>query len=89
MWNHTIRIITSTGIMYHYAGTSISRYGKVSFLGNMVLAFSGGSKEDTDSDGISDAEEISIGTNINEWDTDGDGLSDGEEISMGTVPTIP
>lgn len=35
---------------------------------------------DTDSDGISDGQELAIGTDPKGADTDGDGLSDGEEI---------
>lgn len=37
---------------------------------------------DSDSDGLSDAEEIAIGTNINIIDTDNDGLSDYEEVNI-------
>lgn len=35
---------------------------------------------DTDNDGLSDQEEISLGTNINSVDTDNDGLFDREEV---------
>ncbi len=35
---------------------------------------------DTDGDGLSDSEEMAIGTDINKVDTDGDGLSDYEEV---------
>ncbi|MFZ4648596.1 MAG: hypothetical protein ACOYMB_03085 [Patescibacteria group bacterium] len=35
---------------------------------------------DTDSDGLSDQEEILLGTDINKVDSDGDGLSDYEEV---------
>ena len=35
---------------------------------------------DTDSDGLSDAEEENLGTNLNSTDSDGDGLSDYEEV---------
>ena len=41
---------------------------------------------DQDNDGISDKEEIALGTNINNADSDGDGLTDGEEVSLGTNP---
>ena len=37
---------------------------------------------DTDSDGLPDAEEKVLGTNINLADTDGDGLSDKEEVKI-------
>lgn len=46
---------------------------------------------DTDSDGLSDDDEINIyGTNPNNPDTDGDGLTDGDEVnSTGTDPLDP
>ncbi|MFO7696054.1 MAG: FG-GAP-like repeat-containing protein, partial [Anaerolineae bacterium] len=46
---------------------------------------------DLDGDGLSTAQEASLGTNPNLWDTDGDGLSDGYEWSnrahLGCDPT--
>jgi len=44
---------------------------------------------DDDNDGISDEEEIIIGTNPLIADTDSDGISDGEEIERGTDPLVP
>jgi len=41
---------------------------------------------DTDGDGLSDKEEIEIGTDPTKADTDGDGVSDKEEIEAGTDP---
>jgi hypothetical protein len=43
---------------------------------------------DQDNDGISDKEEIVLGTNINNSDSDGDGLTDGEEVTLGTNPLL-
>jgi len=40
-----------------------------------------------DSDGLSDAQELAIGTNPNNPDTDGDGIDDGTEV--GVIPTSP
>ncbi|MCL4210089.1 MAG: hypothetical protein KJZ68_05455, partial [Phycisphaerales bacterium] len=37
---------------------------------------------DTDSDGLTDADEIALGTDPNKPDTDGDGLLDGTEVEM-------
>jgi len=41
---------------------------------------------DTDGDGLSDEEEIALGTDPFKADTDGDGYDDGEEVSAGTDP---
>ena len=43
-------------------------------------------KLDSDNDGLSDAEENKIGTDINNPDTDNDGYSDGEEVKNGFNP---
>lgn len=49
-----------------------------------VITFS---ELDTDSDGLSDADELQIGTDISNPDTDEDGLDDGEEVNQyGTNP---
>jgi len=41
---------------------------------------------DTDGDGLTDEEEIALGTDPFKTDTDGDGYDDGEEVSAGTDP---
>jgi Tol biopolymer transport system component len=47
-------------------------------------------QQDTDGDGLTDAEEMQIGTDPNNPDTDGDGLLDGEEVkTYGTDPLKP
>ena len=44
-------------------------------------------EEDTDNDGLSNIEEIRIGTDLSQSDTDSDGLKDGDEINLyGTNP---
>lgn len=48
-----------------------------------------GESEDTDGDGLSDAEEVDIGTDPLDADTDGDGWSDGEELDWNTDPLKP
>lgn len=46
-------------------------------------------KEDIDEDGLSNADEVAVGTNPLRKDTDGDGLADGEEINQyGTDPIL-
>src|SRR5690606_7927755 len=41
---------------------------------------------DSDGDGLTDEEEIRLGTDPTDPDTDGDGLTDGEEVALGTNP---
>jgi hypothetical protein len=48
-----------------------------------LTIFSGG---DSDGDGLTDEEEIALGTNPFKADTDGDGYNDGEEVNAGTDP---
>jgi thiol-disulfide isomerase/thioredoxin len=44
---------------------------------------------DSDGDGLSDAEELALGTDPYDADSDGDGQTDGEEVANGTSPTNP
>lgn len=46
------------------------------------------SQKDTDSDGITDAEEQQLGTDINKADTDGDGYTDKQELDAGYDPLV-
>lgn len=64
--NGFIRVQTEGG-----ASGYVSQYSGVAEVANAT---------DTDGDGLSDAEEATLGTNPNKADTDGDGLSDGVEV---------
>ena len=44
---------------------------------------------DSDGDGLSDGQEVALGTNPKLADTDGDGQSDGAEVAKGTNPLDP
>ena len=43
---------------------------------------------DDDNDGLSDADEITTGTDPLKADTDGDGINDGDEIAQGRDPSV-
>ena len=43
---------------------------------------------DSDGDGLSDDEELALGTDPNNRDSDGDGLSDGDEVAAGSDPLV-
>ena len=43
--------------------------------------------DDPDADGLTNAEEVSMGTDPANPDTDGDGVNDGDEVDEGTNPT--
>ena len=46
-------------------------------------------RSDSDNDGLTDAQELALGTNPLSSDTDGDGRTDLEEIQQGLLPTQP
>ncbi len=48
-----------------------------------------GDNPDFDGDGLSDLEELAIGTNPCHWDTDGDKMCDGWEVMMNLNPLMP
>jgi uncharacterized protein (TIGR02217 family) len=59
-------------------------------LGGMaVTAIGVASSLDSDGDGLTDDEEILLGTDPNNSDTDGDGVNDGDEVDGGSDPLDP
>jgi hypothetical protein len=44
---------------------------------------------DSDADGLPDAKEVAIGSNLRHPDSDGDGVSDGREFDFGADPMVP
>jgi hypothetical protein len=42
---------------------------------------------DSDNDGLTDTQEVDLGTDPENADSDGDGLEDGAEVALGTDPT--
>jgi len=82
--------------------TSVSSFGFALFAGSENLFVSSSDNVffdnfilktnktiiDSDSDGLNDEEELSLGTDPQNADTDDDGLSDGQETTAGTNPLI-
>lgn len=66
-WTNEGTVLQGTGAVL---GTTLPATGTRMFLRIQVTDV------DTDSDGVTDWEEIQAGTNRNLWDTDGDGISD-------------
>jgi hypothetical protein len=73
---------------YHYGYDAAGNLTTVAVEAGTPAPPPGGANPnaDTDGDGISDYQEISLGTNPSVVDTDGDGLSDSQEIQAGTNP---
>lgn len=65
-------------------GDTVSDYIEVVVLGTDPLKKDG--HLDTDGDGLTNAEEIDLGTNPGDADTDADMLADSEELDLGTDP---
>jgi hypothetical protein len=86
----------SASTTYFYNVTSCDSAGNCNTTGNSSqLPFnfttlpsgSTGGSTDTDGDGLTDVEEVSIyGTNASAADTDGDGYLDGQEVAVGSNP---
>ncbi|MFZ3137149.1 MAG: alpha/beta fold hydrolase [Thermodesulfovibrionales bacterium] len=72
-WASDSGIITSI-----YAVSAVKANGTESFLSNMV------ENNDRDHDGLTDEQELALGTDPANPDTDGDGIKDGEEYVRGT-----
>jgi hypothetical protein len=73
-------VIQVPGFVYFYLQTV---NGALSFYANMA------GNVDTDSDGLTDIEELLIGTDPRNPDTDSDGMSDGWEVDHGFDPLTP
>ncbi len=80
--------------------SGLTQYGRPLFFGDVTIRLSyvapipltpiGPSTPiDTDGDGLSDEDENTIGTDINNPDTDGDGIDDKTEVDNGTDPLTP
>ncbi len=79
-----IRVVGTEG------GTASGGFLGVFELAVLTETTGGGGGDDTDGDGLTDAEETgTYGTDPTKADTDGDGISDGEEVQVtGTDPKV-
>jgi uncharacterized repeat protein (TIGR02543 family) len=83
---------TRTGYVFQgwfTAATGGTAYDFSSPVDHAMVLHAHWSIADTDGDGISDLDEIALGTDPTNSDTDGDGISDSDEIALGTDPTNP
>ncbi|HEV8241455.1 MAG TPA: LamG-like jellyroll fold domain-containing protein [Thermoanaerobaculia bacterium] len=69
-------------VTYYFAVSAVTNSGDESFLIGQVA------NDDQDGDGLSDTEELVIGTSVTVADTDNDGLGDGDEVPRGTNPLV-
>ena len=67
------------GVAYRFGGGGNSSGSAVSSSGAAALA---GLPKDSDGDGLTDEEEIRLGTDPFNKDTDGDGVTDGDEVKI-------
>jgi hypothetical protein len=82
----------TAGAIGHYALAATNASGNSTFiisLSNSFCVSSGSDGIDLDGDGLSDAQEIAIGTDACTADTDGDGFTDGVEVATGSDPLDP
>jgi YD repeat-containing protein len=91
----TLSLTTSTNASGSFAVVATTATGSSSVFPTQANRFSvvsssvSGSNVDSDGDGLSDAQEILIGTDPFNPDTDGDGFSDGVEVASGSDPLDP
>lgn len=67
-------------VTYYFAVSAVANSGDESFLVGQLA------NDDQDGDGLSDTDELVVGTSLTVADTDNDGLGDGDEVPRGTNP---
>jgi YD repeat-containing protein len=91
----TLSLTTSTSAFGNFVAVATTATGSSSVFPTQANRFSVvrssaiAGNVDSDGDGLSDAQEILIGTDPFNPDTDGDGFSDGVEVASGSDPLDP
>jgi len=89
----TIGVTTSTTAHGKFTLTATNASGSSSpfptSANSLSVVNASASNVDSDGDGLSDAQEIMLGTDPFNPDTDGDGFSDGVEVASGSDPLNP
>jgi parallel beta-helix repeat protein len=83
---------SGVGILVRASGIARINRGRLRFEANRGVDILGPVTDvfvDTDGDGLSDADEVCLGTDPRNPDTDGDGLRDGFEVRHGFAPHEP
>ena len=70
-------------------GDGLSDFLEITRLGYDPLSKDTDGDEDADADGLTNLEEVRLGTDPVSPDTDLDGLPDGDELHLGTDPLVP
>lgn len=87
--DHPDSIFPWTATTADDANKAIATIGQLKAVFSLRFETLPSSNIDTDGDGLTDAQELALGTNPNNSDTDGDGISDFDESQLGTNPTSP
>ncbi len=87
LWNWNQNRLTSATETANFALAQASSITETAVFNQTQAVLAG--QQDTDGDGVTDAQEAELGLNPQMADTDNDRLNDGDELSRGTDPLNP